>query len=282
MKSLKNKDLDGNNNDIMIPEHILNRKGARSAKDLNPEAIEYLNKGLIETKNLMEWLAVDQLALLKLVLSEIGKIEWFSDFEAVVNQQKKPTANSNTKVIGQNFGVLTQNQEIYKVLKNHTSDVVRCWSCWAESIHYDEVLTLLPVMQQYAADTHFGVREVVIFATKERMIEDLDTAISILTEWTSDEDENIRRYAVESLRPVGVWTKKIAEFQENPEKGIGLLEPLKSDNSKYVRDAVANWLNDASKSKPDWVLAVCNRWGKESSTKETVYIIKRGLRTINK
>lgn len=266
----------------MIPEHILNRKGARSIKDLNPEAIIFLNKGLIETKNLMEWLAVDQLALLKLVLNDLGKNEWYIDFEAAVHQQKKPTANSNTKVIGHNFGILTQDEEVYKFLRTHTSDVVRCWSCWAESLHFDDIPNLLNGMKRYAADSHFGVREVVIFATKERMIEDLDSAISVLFEWTSEEDENVRRFAVESLRPVGVWIKKISVFQENPEKGIQLLDPLKSDESKYVRDAVANWLNDASKSKPEWVISVCKRWEKESKTKETSYIIKRGLRTINK
>ncbi|SNR16877.1 DNA alkylation repair protein [Tenacibaculum jejuense] len=265
-----------------IPEAILNRKGARSSKDLNPEAIEYLNKGLIETKNLMEWLAVDQLTLLQLVLKSLGKKTWFLDFEQAVNNQKKPTANSNTKVIGHTFGVLTNDKNIYDILKNHTSDVVRCWSCWAESLHFDEIEELLNAMQVYAADTHFGVREVVIFATKERMIEDLDTSITILSSWTTHTDENVRRYAVESLRPVGVWTKKIATFQDNPEKGISLLNPLKSDPSKYVRDAVANWLNDASKSKPEWVLNVCKQWEKKSSSKETAYIIKRALRTINK
>ena len=137
-------------------------------------------------------------------------------------------------------------------------------------------------MKPYAADGHFGVREVVIFASKERMIEDLDTSVSILSTWTGDSDENLRRYAVEALRPVGVWTKKITAFQEDPQQGISLIEPLKSDASKYVRDSVGNWLNDASKSQPEWVKSLCDRWEKESNTKETTYIIKKALRTINK
>ena len=137
-------------------------------------------------------------------------------------------------------------------------------------------------MKPYAADTHFGVREVVIFASKERMITELNTSLNLLIQWTSDKDENIRRYAVEALRPVGVWTKKIPAFQENPENGINLLEPLKSDSSKYVRDSVGNWLNDASKSQPEWVKSICTQWESESSTKETAYIIKKALRTINK
>lgn len=266
----------------MIPEHILNRKGARSLKDLNPEVVEYLNKGLIETRNLMEWLATDQLALLKLVLEDLDRTQWFGDFETAVNAQKKPTANSNTKVIGETFALFTADRSIYDKLKAHTSDLVRCWACWAESLQHDEVPALIKAMKPYAADTHFGVREVVIFASKERMIEDLDTAIGILSKWIESEDENVRRFAVEAMRPVGVWTKKIPDFQEDPERALPLLEPLKSDDSKYVRDSVGNWLNDASKSQSEWVQSVCDRWESESSSKETKYIIKRGLRTINK
>jgi len=266
----------------MIPEHILNRKGPRSLKDLDPEVVTYLNKGLIETCNLMEWLATDQLVLLKLVLEDIGKTSWYSDFKVAVSAQKKPTANSNTKVIGETLGLLTSDKKVYDALKRHSSDLVRCWSCWAESMHHDAVIDLITAMKPYAADTHFGVREMVIFATKERMIEDLDTAINMLATWTKDNDENIRRFAVEALRPVGVWTKKIAAFQEDPAKALPILKPLQSDTSKYVRDAVGNWLNDASKSQPTWVQTICEEWKQNSSTKETAYIIKRGLRTINK
>lgn len=266
----------------MIPEHIDNRKGPRSLKDLNPEVLEYLNQGKIETKNLMEWLAIDQLSLLKVVLEPLDKMNWFSSFEVAVNAQKKPTANSNTKIIGEVFAQLSDAVFIKTNLATHISDVVRCWGCWAESLFHDASKDLLSAMRPYAADTHFGVREVVIFASKERMIEDLDTAIKTLSKWTNDTDENIRRYAVEALRPVGVWTKKIPAFQEDPEKGISLIEPLKSDTSKYVRDSVGNWLNDASKSQPEWVTSVCKKWVKESSTKETAYIIKKALRTIEK
>lgn len=266
----------------MIPEHIANRKGARSLKDLNPEVIEYLNAGKIETKNLMEWLATDQLVLLKTILESVDNMDWYVSFEAAVNAQKKPTANSNTKVIGETFAQLTNSASIKANLSGHQSDIVRCWGCWAESLFHDSVDDLLGAMMPYAADLHFGVREVVIFASKERLITDLDKAIEILSGWISDKDENVRRYAVEALRPVGVWTKKIPEFQENPQKGLAILEPLKSDSSKYVRDSVGNWLNDASKSQPEWVKFVCGRWEKESTTKETAYIIKKGLRTIEK
>ena len=266
----------------MIPEHIVHRKGPRSLKDIDPEVITFLNAGKIETKNLMEWLAVDQLELLRGVLADIDKLDWFSAFEAAVNAQKKPTANSNTRVIGETFAQLAKRSTLRAHLADHTSDVVRCWGCWAESILCDTVEELIDGMRPYAADQHFGVREVVIFATKERMAKELDITIPMMVEWTASNDENIRRFSVEALRPIGVWTKKIEVFQEEPEKGLPLLEPLKSDPSKYVRDAVGNWLNDASKSAPEWVQAVCDRWAKDSTSKETAYILKKALRSIKK
>ena len=265
-----------------VPQEILDRKGPRSFKYLNPEVMAYLDRGQIETKNLMEWLAVDQLGLLRHVLEELDTVQWCSDFEAAVNAEKKPSANTTAKIIGVTFGLLSRDPQVYAQLSAHASDVVRCWACWGQSMHHDGLDALLAAMKPYAADRHFGVREVVIFATKERMIANLDKAITILTPWTEDPDDNIRRFAAEALRPVGVWVKKIQSFQEEPELGLPVLEPLMSDPSKYVRDSVGNWLNDASKSQPEWVEDVCDRWKAKSASKETRYIINKALRTIRK
>jgi 3-methyladenine DNA glycosylase AlkC len=56
---------------------------------------------------------------------------------------------------------------------------------------------------------------------------------------------------------------------------------LKSDKAKYVRDSVGNWLNDAGKTRPDFVVQLCKRWENESDTKETKYITKKALRTLS-
>jgi 3-methyladenine DNA glycosylase AlkC len=49
-----------------------------------------------------------------------------------------------------------------------------------------------------------------------------------------------------------------------------------------VQTAVANWMNDASKSAPEWAAAVTGRWLVESPTVETRWIVNRGMRTLRK
>lgn len=267
---------------MQITKEILNRKGPRKTADLHPDILALLEKGLIETVNLTEWLAVDQLKILKKVLEERSLQTYWPHFEKVINAQKKPTSNSNTKVIGTELAKLGEFDDLLSYLTVHPSDIVRCWACWAESCTAKTSEELLRKMKPYAADRHFGVREVVIFASKEQLAKELKSSVNLLQQWSASEDENVRRYVVEVLRPNGVWTKKVDALHENPELGLPLIEPLRSDSSKYVQNSVANWLNDASKSNPDWVRKLCKRWSLESETKETAYIVKRALRTIEK
>ena len=267
---------------IKIAKDILERKGARKAEDIPPKVLELLNTGVIETANLTEWLATNQLKVLSTVLQKLEKEEWYSEFEEAVNSQKKISANNNTRVIGKLFNKHIDNKAVATTLINHASDVVRCWACWAVTTGNHSTKKLAVLIKPFAADKHFGVREVAIFATKEKLADDLESAIGILSTWTKSKDENVRRFVAEVLRPIGVWTKKVEALQKAPAIGLPLIEPLMSDPSKYVQNSVANWLNDASKSQPDWVRTICQKWKDVSNSKETAYIIKKGMRTINK
>jgi 3-methyladenine DNA glycosylase AlkC len=100
--------------------------------------------------------------------------------------------------------------------------------------------------------------------------------------WVKDANANVRRCAVEATRPRGVWCAHIDSLKTDPSPGLALLEVVRSDPSRYVQKSVANWLNDASKSRPDWVRSVCKRWKKESRTAETAWIINHATRTIRK
>jgi hypothetical protein len=46
---------------------------------------------------------------------------------------------------------------------------------------------------------------------------------------------------------------------------------------------LVEWLAvDASKTQPKFVIDMCKKWDEESKTKETAYIIKKALRTVEK
>jgi 3-methyladenine DNA glycosylase AlkC len=49
-----------------------------------------------------------------------------------------------------------------------------------------------------------------------------------------------------------------------------------------VRRSVGNWLNDASKSRPEWVRSLASEWGRASKTVETAWIVRHALRTLRK
>ena len=276
--------------DLKISDEIRNRKGARKPAEVPAEVLELLNSGLLETVNLSEWLAVDQLALLQHFMQDHGMAS--SAYERIYTayqQLKKQTVNTVNQLIGQELQRLLADEapdrqaRLYEQMSHHVSDIVRGWAAYVVSFQSDWSLEKqLEAVRPFAADAHFGVRELAWFAMRPPMALELTKAIGIMEEWAKSDDENIRRFATESLRPRGVWCAHIEELKEQPHLAVGILEPLKNDPSKYVRDSVGNWLNDASKSAPDWVEDLCERWGSESDTKATNYIIKRALRTLRK
>ena len=55
---------------MKIDKDILERKGTRKAEDIPAQVLELLHAGVIETVNLTEWLAIDQLRLLNRLYSK--------------------------------------------------------------------------------------------------------------------------------------------------------------------------------------------------------------------
>ncbi len=262
------------------------RKGARSTKDIPAAILQQLNAGQIETANLVEWLAVDQRLLLENLLRQNKRTAYLQPVLAKINQLKKQTVNTINEAIGTGlFELVTQHKDNYfwVIMSTHSADLVRCWATY--TIGKNEALTIaetLKHIQPFAADKHFGVREIGWMAVRPKIAQNLTKSIEILSTWTTHEDENSRRFTTEATRPRGVWCEHIDELKQNPGLALSILEPLKSDPAKYVQDSVGNWLNDASKTQAGFVTKLCKRWEKESNTKETHYIIQKALRTLNK
>ena len=262
------------------------RKGAKTRTAIPKEILEQLNRGEIETANLVEWLAIDQRALLTTLLIQHYREKYLKPIIEQIDSLKKQTVNTINEAIG--IGLLEQttthkDSDFLLTIAAHQSDVVRCWGAF--TIGKNSSLNIkqkFQKLQAFAADKHFGVREISWLAVRHEIIQHLEESLEILSVWTTHSDENIRRFASEATRPRGVWCEHISQLKQNPELGLAVLEPLKSDPAKYVQNSVGNWLNDAGKTQPEFVRTLCKRWENDSNTKETKYIIKKALRTINK
>lgn len=260
------------------------RKGSKTIAGIPPSLLQQLNKGEIETANLVEWLAIDLSVLLETVLQQCDKLVYLTPALEAVAALKKPTITAKNATIGQLL--LTQameanDQALFPLLSSHTADMARCWATYMIGLHPTySPSEQLAAIQPFAADTHFGVRETAWMAVRPTIIANLELSLEVLTPWTLHADENIRRFATESTRPRGVWCAHIETLKITPELALPLLENMRNDPAKYVQDSVGNWLNDASKTQPDFVRNLCARWLKESNTKATAYIVKKALRTM--
>jgi 3-methyladenine DNA glycosylase AlkC len=275
------------NSNVTIPENILLRKGARKAAEIPEQVCSLLQSGTIESVNLTEWLAVNHLLLFEQITRELDIPVSIQDVTTRLAPKDEQRIMKVIPAIGRQWLEYMERQpaqeklHLFNFLAKHRSDSVRCWAAYIIGLNPDLHLTeKLEQIRMFAADPHFGVREISWMAVRDSFREDITTALQCLIPWSTDPDPMIRRFAIESIRPRGVWAKHIQPLKENPEMALPLLSAVKSDAHPYVQDSVSNWLNDASKTNPDWVRQVCAVWIEQSGTKDTQRIIKRGQRSI--
>jgi 3-methyladenine DNA glycosylase AlkC len=263
-------------------DKMLNRKGATNVVNIPAAVRSALNKGVLESVNLTEWLAVDHFELLQHVLADYPEL-----LKSVQHKLSGlPAPSVRTLVVEIGGAILSENNGqreslLFDYLANHRSDSVRCWAVYMVGLNQHlDLETKLNAIRPFAADHHFGVRELAWMALRDDIAAELPKALKLLEKWTNNPDENIRRFATEATRPRGVWCKHITALKEEPQLAIRLLESLKADPAAYVQLSVGNWLNDAGKNRPDWVLELCRSWTNGTANEHTLKIVKRATRNI--
>ncbi len=271
----------------MIPEEILNRKGARNTASIPPAVLDLLNQGRIETRGLCEWLVTDQLALAETVFARLGWKKLVAPLRARFAETKPTTAPKKLECIGrflaESFPSKPEAKAAIALLLGETSDIARSWGAYL--IGSGRTFTLrekFRLIRPFASDPNMSVREMAWMSMRPDVTANLTDSFAILHPFTADTDPSIRRFASELTRPRGVWCSHIKALKDDPSPGIPLLEPMRADPSKYVQDSVANWLNDASKSSATLISGICSRWERESPSTETARIVKRAMRTLRK
>jgi 3-methyladenine DNA glycosylase AlkC len=266
-------------------QHLIGRKGAARIALIPPEVLEALNDGLVPTVNLNEFLALDLARLTRNVARQIGlqpQAERIADTLAMLGAF--PPVKRHVHVSRALYDLVQPRADrdaIAHALATHASDVARSWAAQWIAFSGMPLAGKLRSVRRFAADAHFGVREMAWMAVRDEVAWAVDEAVGLLEPWAHDRDENIRRFASEGTRPRGVWCAPIELLKAQPWRALPLLEPLKADPSRYVQNSVGNWLNDASKTQPRWVDDVCRRWLAESRVPATDYIVRRALRTLS-
>ncbi|MEM0984014.1 MAG: DNA alkylation repair protein [Planctomycetota bacterium] len=247
---------------------------ARRPSEVPRPVVRELNAGTREAANLAESLAVDFAALLRTVYGvSAGSI---TQMNAARGEGVTKRMRLASRLLLDDLGMGAISE-----LRTHPSDTVRGWAAGIIEIAPRWSLKQrLKEIKPFADDPHYGVREWAWMAVRDAIAAELEGAIDLLTPWVSDRRVNIRRFAVEATRPRGVWCAHIPSLKDDPAPGLPLLEPLKSEPEKYAQDSVANWLNDAAKSRADWVIEVTDRWLSESDSKATARIVKRARRSL--
>lgn len=265
-------------------QHLLGRKGAARIALIPPEVLEALNDGLVPTVNLNEFLALDLARLARNVARQIGLdpgAERLADTLAMLPAFRPVKRHEHVaRALYDLAAARADRDAIAHALATHSSDVARCWAAQWVMFSNLSLPAKLEAVRRFAADAHFGVREIAWMAVRDEVAGAVDEAVGLLAAWVTHPDANIRRFASELTRPRGVWCAQIEPLKAQPWRGLPLLEPLRADPSRYVQNSVANWLNDAAKTQPAWVDEVCTRWEKQSRAPETLYIVRRGRRSI--
>ncbi|KAF1060922.1 DNA alkylation repair protein [Variovorax sp.] len=222
---------------IEAVEHLKTRKGAFRIALIPPEVLRALNDGLIETVNLNEFLALELPQLARSVAGHIGldaASERLVDTLAMLSAFKPMQRHGHIARALYDLAALHDERDaVAHRLATHASDVARCWAAQWVTLSQLPLAGQLEAVRRFAADPHFGVREIAWMAVRDAVVGSLDEALALLQPWVRDDDPNIRRFASELTRPRGVWCAQIEALKAEPWHALPLLERKRSKYHVY-------------------------------------------------
>ena len=109
-----------------------------------------------------------------------------------------------------------------------------------------------------------------------------EQSMEVISRWSLDGNVHVRRLASECMRIRLPWARKSFAALSDFEMYKQVLANLKSDPEKFVQKSVGNNLNDLMKEDPARAREIISEWQRDTPSKETLWIIKHGLRSERK
>lgn len=247
-------------------------RGARSYATIDMEYIRILEMGTEESRTHIEQMKIDMGSLFS------NSFPGLTEDPSSINRHSfLDRMRSAARILWQELG-----EDAINIARRSASDTVRGWGAFV--IEHCQNLTLeerLILIRPFAEDAHFAVREWAWLSVRPAVAGDVSKAINLLNPWAMDPSECARRFAIEITRPRGVWCNHLRQLKDEPWIARNMLDVTAVDRSKYVRDSLGNWLNDASKTRAMWVESVCIEW-ERLHPEETAYVRRRALRTLKR
>lgn len=246
------------------------RAGARSKADVSANVVGALESGCVESRTHIEQMCISFDRLMATVFPELPSL----DLDSLPFIQRFRRAGESLR---STYGLDALLATDYSYL----SDTVRGWQAMAVGMGPETLGESLRLLEPFADDHHFAVREWAWLAVRQKVVERPGSALTDLQSWRRDSSPRIRRFAVEVTRPRSVWGLHVREFKLDPELAEPMLTSVICDDSSYVQDSVANWINDVVPSRPDWVASVTTRWLSGCECDATARIVRRGTRRLS-
>lgn len=251
--------------------------------DLPPDLVRSLSAGERETATWTEWMAIDTGRLAATVADELPRGRLREGLAGVANDLGGRGILDRLGLVGRAVAQAVDGLDdpSFRYLASHRSDAVRQWCAYAinNPLHRLSYEDQLHATLPFAGDSHMSVRECAWMAFRPFLMARLDEGLRLLAAVARSPDAKLRRFAVEVSRPRSVWGQHCNPLKTDPQLARPILEAVRGETNRYTQLSVGNWLNDASKSRPDWVQALCNEWSRDGNA-GTDWMARRGLRTL--